>query len=206
MRRESVFQKNSARGGGFTMYQYLAFSFILLIATTAQAQVYRWEDKDGTVHFASKPQDATAKMATLPKITRAEVKIANPRGVTCDKHGGINCQSGADTDGSVICFDGFKDAVARHRFSCNAAKLEIATISDKDPAGAYTVVVRNSKSVAATDVVITLRGADHKKRSLSGPREIDPFGSAEYVVSQEGDNDLSKPELSALELKCTNCS
>lgn len=197
----------------FTLIQSFRIPFIgalcsalFLVAAQSQAQVYSWQDDDGIVHYASKPTDSKAKVAKLPTINRAEVKIVQPRGVTCTKHGGINCQLGADSDGSVICFDGFKDAIARYRFTCNAAKLEVSTISESEQHGGYIIVVRNSKSVAATDIVVSLRGADSKMRTLSGPAEIEPFGSAEYAVPQEGDTEVSKPELSAIELKCGNCT
>jgi hypothetical protein len=41
---------------------------LLLIALPATAQVYRWVDKEGVVHYADKPQTPDAKPAELPKL------------------------------------------------------------------------------------------------------------------------------------------
>lgn len=33
----------------------------------------------------------------------------------CSNHGGVNCSAGPDTDGSVICNDGWKDSTITYR-------------------------------------------------------------------------------------------
>ncbi len=40
----------------------------LLLATTVHAEVFRWTDKDGVVHYADKPLAPEAKPASLPPL------------------------------------------------------------------------------------------------------------------------------------------
>jgi len=176
----------------------------------ASAQVYKTVDKDGNVHYSSKPPAKGAKPANLPEIMRAEVKLTEKKLETCDKHGGVNCQAGADKDGSVICYDGFAEATARFRFSCSAAKLEISDVSDLSPAGGFTVFVRNSKSVKAAEAALIYKPQGGKEVKLSGPSEIEPFGVAEFVYEpargKEESLALAKPGLAELDVVCANCS
>ena len=181
-------------------------SFLLLAQDVFAAPVYRSEGDDGRVIYSSKPPSKGAKPAELPPITRAEVKITKSDLLTCGNHGGINCQSGADQDGSVICYDGFRGATARYRFSCNTPKLEITDVSDPTPEGAFTVFVRNARSVKADGTVVTFKAAQGKPLRLQGPSQIDAFGIAEYVLSvHEGGPLPSKPDLATLEVTCANC-
>jgi hypothetical protein len=39
----------------------------------------------------------------------------------CSWHGGVNCNAGADWDGSVICYDGWKDSTVKHVDACISA-------------------------------------------------------------------------------------
>lgn len=44
------------------------FLALLLAAASAQAEVYKWVDKDGTVHYTDEPPTQNAKPAKLPPL------------------------------------------------------------------------------------------------------------------------------------------
>ncbi|MBX7143590.1 MAG: DUF4124 domain-containing protein [Oligoflexia bacterium] len=186
----------------------LAFTLICTAgASTALASpVYKWTDKEGKVHYTSTPPSKDAKPAQLPDITRGEVKLVEQKLVTCDKHGGVNCQAGSDSDGSVICFDGFKGATARYRFTCNSPKLEIADISELGDNGAFTVFIRNAKSVEAQKPVVNVKPPEGKEVSLKGPETIPAFGVAEFqYIPASPDKKLPKPTVADVTVSCANC-
>lgn len=187
----------------------LVASTILILAAANVAvasPVYKWTDKEGKVHYTSTPPSKDAKPAQLPDIMRGEVKLVEQKLVTCDKHGGVNCQAGTDSDGSVICFDGFKGATARFRFTCNSPKLEIADISELGDNGAFTVFIRNAKSVEAQKPVVNVKPAEGKEVTLKGPETIPAFGVAEFqFVPITPDKKLPKPTVADISVSCANC-
>ena len=201
-----------------TMRVHLAFILLLpLVMLTlalplpSAAQVYKWEAPDGTIHYSTTPPRAGARPAQLPKIMRGEVKATGRKLISCEKHGGINCQAGPDSDGSVVCYDGFRDASPRFRFSCSTAKLEVSDISEVSEAGGFTVFVRNSKAVAATEAAVIFRpGEGKREEKLTGPREVEPYGVAEFTFTPRGPRSgliqLSRPTLAQLDVVCANCS
>lgn len=169
-------------------------------------KLYKWTDEKGVVHYSSAPKSRDAQQADLPPIMRGEVKLSSQKLVSCDKHGGINCQAGADTDGSVICYDGFRSASARFRFSCSSPKLEITDISDPGTDGTFSVFIRNSKSVAAQKPSVTLKEGEGSEIALSGPREIEAFGMGEFSLPKSAAGEIrAKPDLSQLIVTCGNC-
>ena len=199
-----------ARSGAVAVSILLATLAVLAAPPAVDSQVYKTIDKDGQVHYSSVPPQKGAKPAELPKIMRAEVKLTEKRIETCERHGGVNCQAGADQDGSVICYDGFTDATARFRFSCSTAKLEITEVSNLSESGGFTVFVRNSKSVKAAESAVIFKPQGKKEVKLLGPTEIEPFGVAEFVYEppkgKEESLALSKPSLAELDVVCANCS
>jgi hypothetical protein len=178
--------------------------FIFGFAATASADnVYRWTDTQGKVHYSSKAPDKKAKPANLPPIMREKVKAVKSELVTCDKHGGIDCSSGPDGDGSVVCLDGFKNSSTRFRFSCQTAKLEITDISEPEESGAFKVFVRNSKSVVAASPSVVFKSDLGDKARLSGPAQIEGYGVAEF--NYKGSKPTTRPDMGKLELACLNC-
>ncbi len=171
--------------------------------------MYKYQDADGVIHYSNKPMKG-GKPVQLPQIMKGEVKLTSQKLISCDKHGGINCQAGSDSDGSVICYDGFREASPRFRFSCNSAKLEISDVSDPREDGSFTVFVRNAKSVAASKTALRYKPEGGREVKLNGPSEIEPFGVAEFVYepavkAKEGEM-LNKPTLAQLDVICANCS
>jgi Domain of unknown function (DUF4124) len=192
------------------------FFIICLFCATFRVQaapIYKWTDESGNVHYSSAAKDKRAKEAALPEIMRGESKVPASQLVSCKDHGGINCQIGPDKDGSVICGDGFTEAVQRYRFSCSAPKLEIYQISEKQPDGSYSVFVRNSRSVTAKNAVLALKIRDDVSVNLDGPKEIEAHGVGEYKYSWDkaktviGQNieQFNRPTLEKLDLNCQNC-
>lgn len=167
--------------------------------------VYKWEDANGVVHYSSKSPSPDAKPAELPRIMRAEVKLTDMKIVSCSAHGGVNCQAGADADGSVICLDGFTGATQRYRFTCNAPKLSVTQITDL-PEGGYSIFVRNSKSVTANSIGLFVRDEAGKELKLRGPGEIEGFGTGEFLLEKKDSEALkAKPSLDQVRLTCANC-
>lgn len=183
-----------------------ALSCSLAFTVASAAPVYKVEGKDGRISYSSKPPSKDAKPANLPEIMRGEVKLVEHKMVNCDRHGGVNCQAGPDSDGSVICTDGFKGASPRFRFTCNSPKLEISDISEVDGLGAFTVFVRNTKSVAAKKPAVVFKGNSGKEITILGPDVIDPFGVAEFQFQPTDKLQIDeRPTLANLNLTCANC-
>lgn len=170
------------------------------------APIYKSETADGKTIFTSKPPEEGAKPAELPEIMRGEVKIPKVTQQTCASRGGVNCEAGADSDGSVICFDGFRGADERFAFACTAAKLEVSDMNIAAMNGPLSVFVRNSKGVAAVNTSIYYQPPNGNKMALMGPKEIEPFGLAEYTLVPPGGSWASGvPTQTQIQVACANC-
>ena len=195
----------------------ILFAYIYLFTSTTLAQgIYKSTDEKGRTHYSSKPINSKSQQAKLPEITRGEVKVPASQLISCRSHGGVNCEAGIDADGSVICNDGFRDAAQRFRFTCNAAKLEVTQISDPSSDGSFTIVVRNSKSVAAIDTEVKVRFPDGSAPSIPGPKEIEGFGVAEFKYGGHRNNNETLPNqislsgpikvgIESIDVTCRNC-
>jgi len=188
-------------------YLLIVFCFCFYASTAYSTPIYKWTDDAGVTHYSSKSDATSAQPAKLPPITRGEVKLAKKLLISCQQHGGINCQAGADSDGSVICYDGFKQASARYRFSCSSPKLEITEVSDPMPDGRFSVFVRNSKSVSASKPALYYKPEGQREVRLEGPEEIEAFGMAEFKFQAvNADIPDGKVSLTQLNITCANCS
>lgn len=188
----------------FKLVMFSFFVLLLYLNAASAKPIYRWEAPDGTVHFSSKPMEK-AEPAKLPPISRGEVKLTTRPLVSCGKHGGINCQAGPDKDGSVICYDGYKGATTRYRFSCNSPKLQISEISDTRE-GRFSVFVRNSNSVDAAKPAVFFTPPMGRKVKLEGPEQIEAFGLAEFKYQSTPEEPLvGKATLAQLDVTCANC-
>ena len=185
----------------------IGFSVLMWISASAYAApIYTWTGDDGVKHYSSKPLTKDAKVADLPPIMRADVKVSQQKLVTCDSHGGVNCAAGTDTDGSVICYDGFREASNRFRFTCTSPKLEITDIANATKDGSFMVFVRNSKSVPADKPALSFSPHEGGAVLLDGPELIDPFGIAEFTfIPKPGQEVLDTPEMAQLSVTCANC-
>ena len=170
--------------------------------------VYKWEDANGVVHYASSPKSKTAKPAELAPIMRGELRLAQQKFVGCEKHGGVDCRAGADTDGSIVCSDGFKGATNRYRFSCSSPKLDLADVSAPGADGAFSVFLRNSRSVLAKGPTVSVKLGDGSALALVGPKEIEPYGMGEFQWKPEGAQThvvSEKPDAGQITISCLNC-
>lgn len=52
-------------------------STLLVLPVVAGDPVYRWVDKDGVIHYGSKPPDKDAKPATLPNLQTYSPRLGN---------------------------------------------------------------------------------------------------------------------------------
>ena len=188
-------------------YSLVCGSLILAPHSLLSQEIYRQVDAAGVVRYSSKKPDPQAVPAELPPIMKADFDVGVPAPESCEKHGGVDCQAGADADGSVVCADGFRGAVARFRFNCSAAKLEITDVTLSNEGGDATVFIRNSSSVAAKGVSITFNRVTNSNSELVGPKEIEAFGIAEFVIPGSEivrpSKKLSTADFSAA---CANCN
>ena len=176
---------------------------IMLMHESALPEVYKWTDDKGRIRYSSEPPAGASTPARLPEITRAPVKMPEKTGSTCTLHGGINCAAGPDNDGSVVCFDGFRDAVSRFNFSCREARLQIAEIREKEGGGECTVFVRNQSGVDAMSPVLFHSRSRRETREFRGPERIAAYGVEEIVIPLKPFE--PRPDEQSLRITCTNC-
>lgn len=180
--------------------------FLVGLHTCAAEEIYKITAPDGSVSFSTKKPSPNAKPAKLPKITKGEFKLNTSLKKSCSSHGGIDCTKGSDSDGSVICTDGFKEAAARYKFSCSEAKLAITDILEPLKSGEFKVFIRNLKSVAAREPKITLKLRSGEEVLLKGPDLVEPFGIAEFGITLTGKDFISyKPQEADIIIGCQNC-
>lgn len=179
-----------------------------LYASPKEAPVYRTlpdvPAQDTKALYSSKPQFPSQPPATLPQIIHSDSFFSAKVQSSCSKHGGINCLAGADKDGSVVCHDGFNAVPTRFNLSCTAAKLQILETRKIQDKG-IQLIVRNLTSMKASKVKVNIN-IDNKKDSLSGPDEIDSFGSAEYVYVNGSTIDDSFLDKGKYIISCGNCA
>jgi hypothetical protein len=174
----------------------IALLIVLILPRMAitDDSVYEWSDDRGVRYFSNK-KDANpkARIADLPEIQHLsfpEAPVAEP----CSAHGGVDCSKGQDSDGSVICVDGYKKALARFIFLCSAAKLSLEEVLQKD--GKSVVIVRNSASIASKGTKVTLRD-----QTAEGPESVEAHSIGEFVLPVPEINNKSE-----VVVACTNCN
>ncbi|MCB0346986.1 MAG: DUF4124 domain-containing protein [Bdellovibrionales bacterium] len=216
----------------------LTLSLYLLLFLSGHAfadDIYTWTDENGQVHFSTEPRGDAAK-AELPEVRRENLdeKIEEIKGSTppnCHNHGGVDCSRGRDSDGSVICLDGFANSMLPYRFSCLEARLraselslldskrEVIGIINKDfkisqeqvlEAGEMMLLItlRNNSSVEAFGVSVHVQTPNGKKAEAAGPEKVESFGVAEYLLPlKQLPQRLPFERLARLDFKvrCTNC-
>lgn len=187
------------------IFFFTIFASCLWIQDAFAQQVYKHVDADGRVHYSSKPPHAGAEPAKLPQLTRLKESETVELLQTCDQHGGINCQAGADADGSVICFDGFTDASARFNFSCSTARLKVADVKIAE-SGALKVMVRNTRSVVAENPNVKISVGSNIEVTLMGPDKIEAYGVGEFSFD-DLENQLVGVNVTRqnVQITCSNC-
>jgi hypothetical protein len=161
----------------------VAVMLILGPSLAISEPIYKKINPDGSVVFSSTPPEAGATPVTLPQIKREPAKKINVV-PTCSNHGGINCDAGSDDDGSVICYDGFRDGTERFSFKCTAARLETLKVLSEN--GEILLVVRNTTGVEAKEVAAKMKYPAGSWIVMTGPSTVPPFGMAEYRAKGSG--------------------
>ena len=179
-----------------------------VIFSVAKADpIYIGKDAHGRSVYTSKPTGSESAVAELPPLARDSELGSNIAPLySCQPHGGIDCQVGQDSDGSVICRDAFRDAAARFVEHCIEARLGIGDLITSGSDGAFRVLIRNSAAVEARAVVVSYRPKLGKRIALIGPASIEPFGVAEFeFVPTERLLYGTKPLAAQIMLQCENC-
>jgi hypothetical protein len=177
---------------------------LLLISIPVIAEpIFKWTAPDGHIVYASKPPSPDSKPALLPPIVKADIKLTDKAIENCSSHGGIDCGKGGDPDGSVICADGFKDALTRFKTYCAGGKLfaeHILEVKREQGAttGILTVQVRNATRLPAKGIIVQFTARNGDKLKLEGPTEIEALSSAEYTYAFQDIQGLTTAELKAL--------
>lgn len=147
----------------------------------------------------------------LPPIARENIdqKISRIKAETpdnCFKHAGVNCAAGADSDGSVVCNDGYRDAILPFNFSCLEASLQVLGL-EIPTARTIRITVQNKSDAEARQVEIfsTLSWQGEKIRAM-GPEKIAPNALEEYEFRGEHWTEAEVGNIRKyLKLLCENC-
>ncbi len=147
----------------------------------------------------------------------------------CFSHGEIDCSKGADVDGSVICKDGFKEAIMPYSSQCLDVRLEVQYLVNTNSAQspyvkhskkliqelkgykplALHLNIRNLSDVKAKNVKVEFTLERRYPYNAQGPEIIEPYGLAEYNL--ELSTLPQEPTLEQLlktvyKVDCENCS
>lgn len=215
------------------------FSFVLslscytLALSEPSSTIFICTDDSGREYYCTNPSPATmAKPATLPPIARENVQenIEELRivgGTSCRNHGDVDCQLGADSDGSVICTDGYRDASTTFSSACTNTKIEVIFFGVTNPANKQLslselqslekhqvpqqrilITIRNSTSVAAKDVSVSFDSRQTRWISATGPGLIEPYSAADFYLSPFAIFGENPPRWDDLRYRiiCSNCS
>lgn len=197
----------------------------------AEDEVYQWTDESGRVHFTTAPSNTGTRPKSLPRVGRENIDqriktIREQTPANCEKHGGIDCAQGADADGSVVCLDGYREAILPFQFACMEARLQVEfsvvttegesphkrdlsrTVTDVHPARQLLLSVRNLSGVEAYGIIAEFLVGRRRTLRAEGPDRIPAFGNAGYSFDLTSLPDpLSRTQLeqASSQVRCTNC-
>lgn len=202
------------------MCRVILLIFAILISSTcpAQEKIYKWTDASGKVHFSNSPLVENQQEAQLPVIERENLgqkiqRIKQNTPANCEKHGGLDCAQGKDPiDGSVVCLDGFRDAIMPFDFNCLEAKLAATTkVSEEKDIATIEVSLRNESPIKAINIKVKykLEAFRNIEVELTGPIDIEPYGLENYIFISKDKLDKRYPDRAIIGksmVKCANCS
>ncbi len=175
------------------------FFLIVLLGISQLAfaeDIYRSQSKSGSISFSNKNKGDSAKISLPQIIKQKDFGAGKNQLSSCSNHGGFDCSKGPDSDGSVVCYDGFKDSMQRYVLSCGKAKLRVIEQSLKHPSQESTsFIVRNLSTVKAENIQLKSSYC----MAITGDKEIAAHDSAEFICNGKMKN------LSSLEILCSNC-
>ena len=198
-----------------TLCLFIAFIFSAQSRTASQENsgdtIYKGKDARGRLVFSNKPLDDKSQKMDLPEIKKEDIdsKISRLKKLTpknCLEHAGVDCTAGPDTDGSVICSDGYKEAVLRFQDKCTEALLRVenAEIKKTGRLNQLKLVLRNHSPVKAKNVRTEISLPKKKLKLAKGPTSVEPWGLAEYLLKDYGDETLSSNKV-RYKVRCKNC-
>ncbi|HMO18447.1 MAG TPA: hypothetical protein PKA63_06635 [Oligoflexia bacterium] len=209
----------------FSLFLSLLTPTKLLADKRKAGSISSWVDKDGVRHFSSSEpapsvESYPKEKINLPEIEKydidtriKELKAQTPE--TCLHRGGINCEAGVDTDGSVICHDGFRNSLEQFDISCSEVRL-ISSIkappskSKRLMKVPIIIEVRNESGIEAKEVRVKVSypvapyEEERIELSLEGPTSIPSYGIAEYSYSGKLIDDRIAPR-GHVKITCENC-
>ncbi len=201
-------------------------------------RVYTWTDSSGQTHYSTAPATANASPAKLPELRKESIdrKIAGIKASTpdtCEGHGGIDCAQHSDTDGSVVCTDGYPDAVLLFSEHCVEARIQgqLSVLLEAQPEAipvtrellkssgerritGFRLAVRNLSGIMATGVQVLFfvpkdpyPGTDivsWRRLEGVGPPQLDAFGFGDYsVLVSPQDSAISAAQAARARFKLT---
>lgn len=220
--------------------RYALFCFFLIaifpwppfVKPSIADEIYKWVDSEGREHYSTSVDGKTQTPANLPPIERENIdqRIAELKEIgaqTCDPHGGVDCSAHEDSDGSVICQDGYRQSKQAFQSYCREAIIKPEPIAiAKDPdffkkltslkedeikdLSTYDLVIslRNTSETAAEGVSVSFKIFDADTFVAEGEETVEAFGIGEYRLhlSHLGKK-LSYYRLSrsTFTVNCNNC-
>ncbi len=188
------------------MKTLLALGLLLFSATAVEAEpIYRKIEPSGRITYQTSSAGSQAQAVKLPEVrkenlTKKLTEIRKEIPETCERHGGIDCAKGADSDASVICVDGYAGVRQNFLESCSTVRLELLGEEFVDERGAaikkellrpeayggkkpekILISLRNLSAVSAKGVRVSGEVVK-RKFPASGPAEIAPYGLERYEV------------------------
>jgi hypothetical protein len=195
---------------------YTLLSLLVLVSTsqaTPAPAIHRTVNADGVPEYFARPGDQRGAGVNLPPLRRATIDAASRRDLTpatCRGHGGVKCSSGADSDGSVVCYDGFRESAQSFNDNCASARLVLTELRQIEGVK-YAIVLRNTAGVPASGVRFSYKpsiGLAVELSPVEGPETIAPYGSAEFIVSsfkKPFETEHTQLEPKYLWITCGNC-
>lgn len=144
------------------------------------AQIYKWVDEQGRTFYSSSKQEPRAELAKLPEIKRIKDAPLDHFKEGCKQHGGASCDRGADSDGSVICLDGFRESPLPFRFACSSARLSLEQLQAKGDK--QKILIKNSSGVQGKSVAVKVSLSDGTQVFASGSQTIEPHALEEFEI------------------------
>ena len=208
---------------------------ILFLPTLLYAEdnkIFRYVDEEGKVTYSTTALPNSEQAISLPEIQKENIDekiniLLKSVPENCEKHGGIDCSAQADTDGSVICLDSFRDAELPYRFHCLEANLQIFsfTLSDTEnkaisfnptkpfsyqapQAGLLQISIRNNSNVDATGIKVFINKSWREKIFALGPEVIKSYEVQDYSFNIQELKALDRAfaiNKGTVKIECVNC-
>lgn len=214
------------------IFFFLYFVYDAVSQNTPNSQVYKCQDETGKTFFCNDPSRSPSNLkAELPQIGRENIdnkiaEIKSSKLETCKKHGGDKCELGADSDGSIICADGYRDSALPFKSVCLEAKLQVVSLALLRGGVTYLekgdsnlsngelldsdmlqLSLRNLTAVPAKLIKVYFETQRIAAKLADGPEAIEAYGSAEYQLRAAS---FSKKIPLASEVRykisCVNCA